>query len=116
MGDLTKNFSRDEFKCKCGCGYYHDVGELVVKLQRLRERVGLRVVVNSGCRCVLHNLEVGGSEGSAHLVGKAADIVCQDMKLLLEKALKIFSRVGIARDFIHVDIDDSKPQDIYWVY
>ena len=21
MGDLTKNFSRSEFACKCGCGF-----------------------------------------------------------------------------------------------
>lgn len=116
MGDLTKNFSKKEFACKCGCGSDRiDMG-LVRKLQKVRNEIGLAVKVNSGCRCVLHNLAVGGSGDSSHLRGLAADISCIDMKLLLEKALGVFKRVGISGGYIHVDVDEKKPQDIYWVY
>ena len=113
---ISRNFRVSEFTCGCGCGYYRACDELVKKLQKLRDKVGLRITVNSGCRCVLHNYSVGGSESSAHLCGKAADISCTDMKLLLCNALKIFSRVGISANYIHVDVDGSKRQDIYWVY
>ena len=116
MGDLSKNFSKDEFKCKCNCGFFVKSDELVQKLQRLRNKVKLRIKVNSGCRCVLHNLQVGGSENSSHLRGLAADITCSDMMLLLKCALGIFNRVGISGSYIHVDVDDTKPQGIYWVY
>jgi len=112
---LSKNFMSDEFKCSC-CGFFVRSDELVKKLQKLRDKVGLSIKVNSGCRCVLHNIQVGGSENSSHLRGLAADISCLDMKLLLEKALGIFERVGIAEGYIHVDVDDNKDQGIYWVY
>lgn len=112
---LSRNFSSDEFRCKC-CGFFVKNDALVKKLQKLRNAVGLSVRVNSGCRCVLHNLQVNGSDTSSHLRGMAADISCIDMKLLLEKALGIFKRVGISGSYIHVDVDDTKQQDIYWVY
>ena len=115
MGDLSKNFSKDEMKCPC-CGFFVTNELLVKRLQQLRNKIGLRIKVNSGCRCVLHNLQVGGSADSSHLRGLAADITCADMKLLLRCALGIFRRVGISGGYIHVDVDDNKPQDIYWVY
>ena len=93
-----------------------DIDELIKKFQKLRDKIGLRIKVNSGCRCVLHNIQVGGSESSSHLRGMAADISCTDMRLLLAKALVIFPRVGISGSYIHVDVDDTKDQDIYWVY
>ena len=33
MGDLTRNFSRNEFKCKCECGFDTVDYELVTILQ-----------------------------------------------------------------------------------
>ena len=41
MGDLTKNFSRNEFKCKCGkcTNNYIDI-RLVKGLQALRDLIG----------------------------------------------------------------------------
>ena len=115
MGDLSKNFSKKEFKCRC-CGYFVENKELLKKLQKLRNKIGLKITVNSGCRCILHNIAVGGSENSSHLRGQAADISCADMFVLLRAAMSVFDRVGISADYIHVDVDDSKPQGIYWVY
>ena len=115
---LSKNFKKDEFVCKCGCGCgaFIECPELVRKLQRVRNTIGIPITVNSGTRCVLHNLAVGGSPDSSHLRGLAADISCRDMKVLLQVALRVFRRVGISGSYIHVDVDSTKPQDIYWVY
>ena len=73
MGDLTKNFSRWEFACKCGCGF-DDINEgLVHRLQVIRDITQVYMMINSGCRCPEHNKKKGGASVSYHLVGYAAD-------------------------------------------
>jgi len=121
MGDLTKNFSREEFACKCGCGFDDISPDLVKRLQIIRHLFGKQMVISSGCRCESHNVCQGGSRASAHLNGMAADILCATMhdrfellKLLLHK----FARVGINSGFIHVDVDSRsyKNRNIVWLY
>ena len=115
MGDITKNFSEWEFRCKC-CQSGHAKKILVQKLQKLRDRIGIPISVASGFRCAFHNREVGGADTSAHMDGLAADITCKDMFVLLRAAIKEFDRVGIAKNYIHVDIDENKSQFVYWLY
>ena len=74
MGDMTKNFSRHEFACNCGCGSDNISAKLVLILQEIRDHFGLPVVVNSGLRCPKYNKKVGGAKSSQHVVGNAADI------------------------------------------
>ena len=74
MGDLSPHFNRQEFSCRCGCQTDTVDAELIMVLESLRERVG-PISINSGNRCPSHNASEGGSTGSQHLVGKAADIV-----------------------------------------
>jgi uncharacterized protein YcbK (DUF882 family) len=73
---LSKNFSRTEFACKCGCGFDTVDAELLTVLQDLRDWISVPVIINSGCRCEAHNTAVLGTVGSQHLVGRAADIKC----------------------------------------
>lgn len=81
MGDLTKNISRSEMACKCGCGFDTCDFELITVIQDAcnywaeimkLDKVILRI--NSGCRCPEHNNNEGGAEASLHTKGKAADI------------------------------------------
>lgn len=75
MADLSAHFGRHEFACQCGCGFDTVDAELVSVLERMRlELRASEVVVTSGCRCVRHNLSVGGAEKSLHRSGKAADV------------------------------------------
>lgn len=60
MGDLTKNFSRSEFACNCGCGLDDIEMELVEMLQAARDWLNRPMVVNSGVRCVKYNKAAGG--------------------------------------------------------
>lgn len=74
MGDISPNFNRSEFACKCGCGF-NDISEVLVeKLEALRKHFNSPVQINCGCRCEKHNKSVGGAPGSQHMQGIAADI------------------------------------------
>ncbi len=75
MGDMTKNFSRAEFECKCGCGADHISPMLVQMLQAVRDHFERPVKVVSGVRCKKHNTRVHGARNSQHLAGTAADVV-----------------------------------------
>jgi len=105
---LAPNFSRDEFACKCGCGFDTVDAELVEVLQDVRDWAGARVAINSGCRCRDHNRAVGGVSGSQHLSGRAADIVVEGKtpeQVADYLATQYPVRYGIGRyaTFTHVD-------------
>lgn len=84
MGDLTENFSRKEFACKCGCGYGMREGdvdpELLILLQFIRDAWNKPLHISSGCRCITHNRVIGGSLASKHLLGKAVDLIFNNNK------------------------------------
>jgi uncharacterized protein YcbK (DUF882 family) len=59
--------------CPC-CGKGPVAQALVLWLEMLRRAWGAPVVVNSGWRCPAHNVEVGGTKSSRHMIGCAADL------------------------------------------
>jgi uncharacterized protein YcbK (DUF882 family) len=119
MGDLSANFSTREFACPC-CKVSLMTLMFVERLQAARNRYGRTMYISSGYRCREHNAAVGGVEGSAHMLGMAADIRCligQNRFELLQALLGAgFTRIGISSQFIHVDIDKSKPDNVIWTY
>lgn len=74
MGDLSKHFSRREFRCNCGCGKDTVDAALVAVLERVRAHFDRPVTISSGNRCRDYNRRCGGAEKSQHLLSKAADI------------------------------------------
>ena len=118
MGDLTRSFDRSEFACKCGCGADDISLLLVTKLQGARDALAIPFVIDSGVRCAKHNAAVGGKENSAHLRGKAADIHCEDSHtryLMVQYLVGKFARLEIGVNWIHVDIDESLPQEVLFL-
>jgi uncharacterized protein YcbK (DUF882 family) len=119
-------FTPREFTCKCDglCDHADQISpEFVAKLDTIREQIGLPITVISGTRCERHNRKVGGKERSAHVpwtgVSHAADIRCGDSMFrftFLTAALPVFRRIGIGKDFIHVDDDPELPQSVIWAY
>ncbi|MHB9131171.1 MAG: YcbK family protein [Armatimonadota bacterium] len=111
MGDVSQNFSKAEFACKC-CGQVHVEAKLVAGLQALRERIGKPIHINSGYRCPKHNAAVGGVPKSQHPLGKAADIHVKGMAMAdlyrQAEAIPQFAGGGIGlypdRNFVHVDV------------
>ncbi|HXK95012.1 MAG TPA: D-Ala-D-Ala carboxypeptidase family metallohydrolase [bacterium] len=115
MSKLTKNFSRKEFACRCGCGFDDISMDLVQRLQRLRDRIGKPLYVNSGCRCAAHNAAVRGTKKSNHLTGKAADISTSHNPTELGRLAAEFGWFNGIKVYawgIHVDIRTG-PR--YWI-
>lgn len=108
---MTKYFKKEEFTCKCGCGLNNISTLLVDMLTEAREIAEVPFIVNSGCRCHKHNTNVGGSLTSSHTKGYAVDISVnsKNKHIILKSLRQRFRRIGIADNFIHVDIDPTKP-------
>ncbi len=94
--------------------------ELLSKLDMIREEFGKPIHINSGYRTEAHNEKVGGTSKSSHLKGLAADVACKssaDRFELLNLFIKHgINRIGVAKSFIHVDIDKNKVQNVIWTY
>jgi hypothetical protein len=130
MGDLTNNFSRSEFACRCGCGEDRINPLLVERLQLARDFRGRSVTITSGCRCPAHNAAEGGSPTSSHLVkarggsteelADAGDVEVRggEDRYDLDGALRAagIRRIGVARKFIHADVDPDKPAPALFTY
>ena len=71
---LNDHFSRKEFACRCGCGFDTVDAELLHVLINLRGQFNAPITITSGARCKNHNGNIGGSEKSQHMIGRAADI------------------------------------------
>ena len=108
MGDLSTNFSRWEFTCKCGCGFDRVDPALIVLLENIRSDVGGPVSINSGCRCETHNTSVSGAKHSPHKLGEAADIQVEGGRhrfIVAESAYKHGAMgVGTYKGWIHADV------------
>lgn len=75
--DDIKYFGKNEMTCKCGCGLNNTDLRLMQIADGIREHFGHPAVITSGCRCSKHNAEVGGVQGSRHVLGKAMDFYVQ---------------------------------------
>ena len=89
-------------------------------LDEARHLAKLPFKINSGYRTEEHNTYVGGKSNSSHLKGLACDIHCVNSRsrFIILKALKDvgFNRIGIAKTFIHCDLDLDKSQNVTWLY
>lgn len=118
MTQLTKNFSYDEMKCKCGaCGGGVMNADFMQKLQAVRDAYGSPMTPKSGFRCEKRNEEEGGAKNSMHLFGRAADIECfsgvEKFKIMMIAIASGMNGIGIGNGFIH--LDDREIQTI-WSY
>jgi len=92
-------------------------------LDTAREEAGVAFKISSGFRTEAYNKDLlkrgyKASKNSSHLKGCAADILCADSatrSVIVRALINVgFTRLGIAKSFIHVD-SDSKP-DAIWLY
>lgn len=94
--------------------------EFLQRLDEAREYAGIPFIINSAWRSEEDNKRVGGKPNSSHLKGLAVDIKATGSRqrgLILDALRSVgFSRIGIAKTFIHVDMDFDKDQDVTWLY
>ena len=90
------------------------------KLSKARELAAIGFKITSGYRSPAHNAKVGGVPSSSHTVGRAVDIYAptSTQKYIIINALLQagFDRIGVAKNFIHVDDDPSKNEEVIWTY
>jgi len=119
-----KYFKISEFECNCGCGTNNMDMNTVSKLNDAREYSGIPYNLNSACRCPEHNENEGASSTSSHVATKnkkckAVDIRCDnspDRLRIVNGLIKAgFTRIGIAKTFVHADTEGAKP-DAIWLY
>ena len=105
-------FNREEFRCKCGGKYCNGFPvepeeSLVRTLDKIREKLGMPITINSGIRCATHNANEGGVANSQHLYGRAADLHSSAsparMKEAAEEVLGSTGGIGLYSWGIHVD-------------
>ncbi len=97
---------------------------LIFMLQQLEARTGYPIFswINSGARSPSHNRKVGGVKSSSHLIPtcKAVDIKAYSKAIrhsLVYAARDIgFTRIGVGKTFVHLDVDERKSQYVAWGY
>ena len=114
MKKISGHFYRYEFACRCGCGLNTVDVELIQLLEAIRLNFGEKpITIHSGHRCQRHNVKIGGSPKSQHLLGKAADIVIAGVspKEVAEYVSAVHQNefgVGVYASFTHVDVRQNK--------
>lgn len=111
---ISKHFNREEFACKCKCGFDTVDIELLRVLERLREHFAKPVVITSGCRCDAYNKKIGGSSNSQHTKGRAADIVVKGVESYVVYAYlheRYPNKYGIGKydGWCHIDTRTNGP-------
>jgi len=111
---ISKNFNRSEFACKCGCGFDTVDYELLLILEEVRAHFDKPVTIESGCRSYDYNKEIGGSEKSQHLYGRAADFKVKGTKpmevyIYLNNKYPNKLGLGLYRSWVHLDTRTNGP-------
>lgn len=113
---LTPHFRVREFRCKDGSD------EILIdeKLPRLLEQIRVfaenTVTITSAYRSEAYNVKIGGSRGSYHVKGQAADIITSGRTPAeIAKFAQAIGAGGVGlytkKNFVHVDTRASK---YYW--
>lgn len=114
-------------RCK-GTGECHMDEQFMEKLIRLRKDYDNPMIISSGYRDIAYNTTIGGSPNSAHIYGRAADIVVgghDAFKLLRLAIIHEFKGIGVSqrgmyeRRFLHLDTmedGDHHPRPWVWSY
>jgi len=117
---VVANFKSSEFACKCGCGKEYMRADFILTLQAARTVSDCSYIISSGYRCKQHNANEGAKPTSSHPKGCAADIKAKRLhtrfRILNGLIHAGFGRIGIGKDFIHVDDDGDKRGEIIWLY
>lgn len=125
MKNLNKNFhlyfEYNEFDSPDVKGSYDQMNvQFLNKIAHARKLAGCGFKITSGYRSPEHNAKVGGVPSSSHTVGRACDIYAPTSRqkfLIISSLIESgFTRIGVAKNFIHVDDDPSKSEEVIWTY
>ena len=112
-----KYFKISEFDCQ-ETGHNKMSPEFLNRIDELRAACGFPFVITSGYRAVTHSAEAAKEKPGMHTEGIAADVSVTNgvqRRKIVAEAIKLgFKGIGVAKDFVHVDIREG--QGIMWTY
>jgi len=92
---------------------------LLFMLDNARQFAGIPFIINSGLRTPEQSVACGGYADDPHTKGLAVDIESlndEQAYCITAGALAAgFKRIGRGKGHIHLDIDTSKAQKVYWL-
>lgn len=114
------HFAEVEFtRCNPPCKLSDMQESFMNRLETARIIAGIPFVLNSAYRTREYEISRGRAGGSSHCKGRAVDISCigtRNRQIMVSALIKAgFTRIGIAKTFIHVDYDTDKT-DALWLY
>lgn len=116
-----KYFIESEFnRCVPSCSMSDMDSDFLKLLDELREKCGFPLVISCAYRSREWDLSKGRSGNSAHTKGCAVDIIYNSSSTayaIVKNAMELgINRIGIGKNFIHIDNDDSLPQNVLFNY
>lgn len=114
-------FPESDFaKCTPPCKKSDMNPETLCKLNNARHIAGIPFVPTSAYRSPAHDKSKGRSGTGAHTLGRAVDIACSDSasryKIVTAGIAAGFTRIGIAKSFVHLDDSPNHTQGVIWLY
>lgn len=111
---LTYNFWQDEFDQPGLPGSGANMNRKTIgKLQQARSIADVPFLISSGYRTTEYNAEIGGAQGSYHVLGKAIDIRSENesdrYNILRGLILAGFQRILIYKHHIHAVYAEEIP-------
>lgn len=94
--------------------------DFLALLDEARDLANIPFVITSAYRSKEKNAKIGGVANSSHIKGLAVDIRVNSSRErfnILKALIYVgFNRIGIADNFIHVDDDKEKSDNVIWTY
>lgn len=117
----SKYFSEAELnRCTPSCSLQDMRQELMDVVDEVRRRAGIPLIASCAYRSKEWDVARGRSGNSAHTKGLGIDIVANSsatrMKIVSAALSAGVGRIGIGKGFVHLDIDESLPQNVMWHY
>lgn len=117
----SRYFAEAEFRrCTPACSLQDMDRASMWIFDAVREAAGIPLVINCAYRSPEWDRSKGRSGNSAHCRGMAIDIRCTTsenrMKIIVAAVEVGVKRIGIGKHYIHLDTDDSLPQNVIWHY
>ncbi len=118
---MARYFNDSEFrKCSPSCSIDDMDPEFMATLDRIREKAGIPLVLNSAYRSSAYDKSKGRSGTGAHTEGRAVDIRCNTdsnrYKIITAALACGVTRIGIGKTYIHIDTSRKLSRGVVWHY
>lgn len=118
--NLTYFNEKDFQQCDPVCTLSDMNRSFMAMLDNAREHAGTPFILTSAFRSVGHEHKQGRDGTSSHTKGIAVDIFANNsvtrFKVVTGLLKAGFTRIGIGENFVHVDADRDKAQNVMWDY